>query len=180
MILPDYTIQELKAKSGLSMEPVKDYDVLALCIFDVTKRRIGATTLKRLFGRFEDDRATSAFTLNTIAMYLGYDSWDAYLSVSMRSEEDYSDESIYVAQLQDGQEIRVTYLNRVVHFIVAIHNGVKVLQVLTAENSSLHPGDQLHVNRLKVGEILEAPTLIRSGRMGNYRTKGKLQSVELI
>ena len=180
MILPDYTIQELKAKSGLTMEPVKDYDVLALCIFEATKRRIGATTLKRLFGRFEDDRATSAFTLNTIALYLGYDSWDAYLSVSMRSEEDFDDDAIYISQLPTGQKARVSYLNRVVDFIVTAPHGVNVLQVLSAENSSLHQGDQLHICRLKVGEILEAPTLVRSGRMGNYRTRGKLQEIELL
>lgn len=180
MLLTEKTIAELKAKSGLAMEQVKDYDTLALCIFEETKRHIGATTLKRLFGRFEDERETSAFTLNTIALYLGYASWDAYLSTQMNSEVDYSDDAIYVSKLSVGQHIRVSYLNRQVEFVVANPNGFNVLEVTSAENSSLLPGDQLHVCRLKLGELLEAPTLVRSGRMGNYRTRGELNNIEIL
>ena len=180
MILPENTIQELKTKSGLAMEQVKDFDALAICIFDATKRHIGATTLKRLFGRFGDERATSVFTLNTIALYLGYESWDEYLSSFMNSEQDYSDDAIYINQLPVGQLVRIKYLNRVVDFEVIASNHANALQVISAENSSLHRGDRLHIFRLKVGDILEAPTLIRAGRIGNYRTSGKLQSVELV
>ena len=180
MILPENTIQELKTKSGLAMEQVKDYDTLALYIFEATKRHIGGTTLKRLFGRFEDDRATSAFTLNTIAIYLGYSSWAEYLSCYMNSEQDYSDDAVYISKLAAGQKVRVKYLNRTVEFEVVAPNGVNSLKVISAENSSLQQGDLLHICRLKEGEVIEAPTLVRAGRMGNYRTRGKVQSIELM
>lgn len=161
------------------MEQAKDFDTLTICIFNSTKRRIGATTLKRLFGHIGDERNANAFTLNTIAQYLGYESWDSYLSVSMNSEENFDDNSIYIDQLAIGQKVRITYLNRVVDFIVIASNGVKVLKVLFAQNSSLCKDDQLHIFRIKVGEILKAPSLVRNGRIGNYRTKGIVNKIEL-
>ena len=40
-----------------------------------TDRTIGVTTMKRLLGYISDERNTNEYTLNTIAIYLGYPSW---------------------------------------------------------------------------------------------------------
>ncbi|MCD8313521.1 MAG: hypothetical protein LUC24_05110, partial [Bacteroidales bacterium] len=78
MIFSIDIIKDLSEKSNLRLERVKDLELLAGDIFEVTGRNIGITTLKRLLGIIKDDRRTNAFTLNTIALYLGYESWEEY------------------------------------------------------------------------------------------------------
>ena len=75
MILNEEIIKQIKDKSGLLLDQAKDISVLADKIFADTGRNIGVTTLKRLFGTINDSRMTIEYTLNTIAMYLGYSSW---------------------------------------------------------------------------------------------------------
>ena len=72
MLFNKQIIEELKHQSGLLMEQAKDFNLLADKIWVATGRRIGVTTLKRLFGAINDCRKTNQFTLNTIAMYLGH------------------------------------------------------------------------------------------------------------
>ena len=75
MILSNIVIDDLKDKSGLLFDQAKDFDMLAKLILDVTQRSIGVTTLKRLMGYIDDDHRTNSYTLNTIALYLGFSTW---------------------------------------------------------------------------------------------------------
>ncbi len=77
MSIPLIILCQLKERSGLCFETTKDFARLAAEIQSVTGRPIGVTTLKRVFGRTHDTVRHSAYTLNTIARYLGKDCWDA-------------------------------------------------------------------------------------------------------
>lgn len=77
MSIPLIILYQLKERSGLFFETTKDFAHLAAEIQTVTGRPIGVTTLKRLFGRTHDTVRPSAYTLDTIARYLGKNSWDA-------------------------------------------------------------------------------------------------------
>lgn len=48
-----------------------DFGLLSSYIYKDTGRTIGVTTLKRLFNYINDERKTSEYTLNTIALYMG-------------------------------------------------------------------------------------------------------------
>ena len=128
----------------------------------------------------QDDRNANSYTLNTIAQYLGYETWDLYMSAKdIDSEWKFRDKSVYVSELGIGDEVSVKYLNRVVSFDVIEHEGRKVLKVISAENSSLEIGDILFVYRIKKGDILEAEKVIRKKSIGNYKTHGEIKSVEV-
>ena len=69
MILNDTIIDDIKRKSGLMFDKAVDFGLLSSYIYKDTGRTIGVTTLKRLFNYINDERKTSEYTLNTIALY---------------------------------------------------------------------------------------------------------------
>ena len=76
MILNNAIIEDVKEKSGLLFDKAGDFAILSSLIFKATGRSIGITTLKRLFYYINDDRKASEYTMNTIALYVGYKSWE--------------------------------------------------------------------------------------------------------
>ena len=80
MILNDLIIDDIKRKSGLLFDKAGDFGLLSTYVYKETGRTIGVTTLKRLFGYINDSRKTSEYTLNTMALYMGCPSWNAYTS----------------------------------------------------------------------------------------------------
>ena len=178
MILNSQIIQSIKAKSGLYFDKAKDFEILCGLIFKGTGRTIGVNTLKRLLGYIEDDRKTNPYTLNTIALYLNYASWEELCkAIRIDSDWDFEDEAIYIHSLDVGDEIDVAYLDRRVSFVVTEIDETKVLEVKSVENSSLRPGDILFVYKIQKGDIIEAEKVIRGSKTGNYKTNGDVSQI---
>lgn len=181
MILNNTIIEDVKKKSGLMFDKAGDFGLLSSYIFKETGRSIGVTTLKRLFNYINDERKTSEYTLNTIALYIGYGSWADYSSSkNLDSEWGYADETLYISALDIGTKIVIKYLNRVVTFEVCIVEGRNALKVISSVNSSLQAMDVLFVYRIKKGCILEAEKVLRGSYIGNYRTNGEIKAIEII
>lgn len=180
-VLSKDIIENIKQKSGLSFEQSKDYNQLSTLILTQTGRSIGCTTLKRLMGNIDDAREATEYTLNTIAQYLGADSWNSLIrQMTIESEMCYDDDSVYVRRLNLGQRIRVTYLNRIVVFEVINHSGSKALKVIDVKNGSLEKGDIAIVYRIRKGNVLEAERIIRGEDEWNYKTQGEITEICII
>lgn len=180
MVLEESTIQEIKSKSGLEFNKVKDFVALSDLIMKTTGRSIGTTTLKRLMGNITDTRKANPYTLDTIAQYLGFTSWNAYSDqVSNDSLWNYPDDAVYILSLKAGQTLELQYLNRKLKFIVVSYEGQKALKVVYSKNSSLRDGDILLVHHIRKGEVLEAEQVIRGSQMGNYKTHGVVTSIQV-
>lgn len=152
MILSNIVIDDLKDKSGLLFDQAKDFDMLAKLILDVTQRSIGVTTLKRLMGYIDDDHRTNSYTLNTIALYLGFSTWDDYLLArSVDSIWGFQDSAVYIHELELDSEVLVKYMDRTVKFKVVEHKEKKALMVIEAVNSSLQPNDLLYIHKIEKG-----------------------------
>ncbi|MCD8202496.1 MAG: hypothetical protein LUD48_02495 [Prevotella sp.] len=181
MILSNEIINDIKAKSGLVLDKTKDMEILSSYIFKETNRNIGTTTLKRLFGIINDDRRSSDFTLNTIAMYLGFMSWDEYVNTkNINSIWRYDDDTVYIQKLDIGTKLRIRYLNRVVTLEVICVENIHVLKVIEAENSSLLTDDILYIHCIRKGEVLIAEKVVRGKNIGNYKTNGEIQRIEFL
>ena len=102
MILSKTIIEDLKSVSGLSFEQFKDLGLLADLIQQKTKRSIGVTTLRRLFGLIDDGHQTYGYTLNTIALYLDYPSWTDYINLSFASENQFTLRLVYTIVIVYG------------------------------------------------------------------------------
>lgn len=180
MIFSSATVVDIKNKSGLSFDKAKDFELLAASIEKSTARHIGITTLKRLLGYINDERDTNEYTLNTIALYLGFENWEKYVKARcIDSVHGFKDESIYIHCLSEGTYIKVKYFDREILFKVIIVDEKNVLKVEKAHNSSLKIGDILIIYKLKKGDIIEAEKLIRGEKVGNYKTNGEITSIEI-
>lgn len=181
MILNNAIIEDVKERSGLLFDKAGDFAILASLIFKATGRSIGVTTLKRLFYYINDDRKASEYTMNTIALYVGYNSWDEYsASKNLDSDWSFPEETLYIHALDVNTRICIQYLNRKVNFVVVEHEGENHLKVESGENSSLKAGDLLFVYRIRKGEILEAERVIRGDMIGNYKTHGEVMNIEVV
>ena len=140
MILSQKTIQEIKDKTGMKFDRAKDFSILAEDIFEKTGRTIGITTLKRLFGTIEDQRDAIGYTMNTIAIYLGYPSWKAYMGQdSFDSEWGYDDETFFIHLLEPGDQLKVQYLDRQVDFkVIDRSDGREIRRVLRVDDDGRH------------------------------------------
>lgn len=181
MILSNQTIGQIKKKSGLSFDRAMDFSVLASLISNQTRCTIGITTLKRLFGYIDDPRDTNKGTLNILAQYLGYQTWEEYIS-TMRIDSDWNVESdtVWVIAMSLGTKIEVCYLNRAVTFEVVSAEEGKALKVINSKNSSLQKDDIAYIDKIRKGEKLEARKVCRGDSFGSYRTNGEIRSINII
>ena len=178
MILSQDIIKDVKSKSNLLFDNAADFKVLTELIDKETGRTIGLTTIKRLFGYIDDDRKTSQYTLNTLALYLGFNDWKEY-SKDLDSDWNFDTDKVLIAEQTTGEKIHVKYLDRIISFVVTEYDNQKVLRVEKAENSSLKVNDILLVNSLQVGKIIEADKVIRGKNIGNYRTHGEISEMHI-
>lgn len=181
MVLNVQIINRLKEKANLSFDKAKDFTILSSVIFEETKRSIGVTTIKRLLGYIDDSRKTNEYTLNTIAIYLGYKNWDE-LCCSLRIDSDWNFEGdkVYVDDLEVGKEVCISYWDREVVFVVIEYKRMKALKVTKVLNSSLKEGDILLIHCLEIGKILEAKEVYRDNLVGNYRTNRELSEIHIV
>ena len=180
MILSENIIEDLKKKSNLPFDCAKDFERLAYEIREVTGRSIGVTTLKRLMGYINDDRKTNTYTLNTIASFLGYESWNLYIqTLCMESVWDYKDSTYYVDELCQGDRITLKYLDRIVNVVVKMVGNKNVLCVMSSINCSLRKDDILYVDAIIEGQPLTARCVVRGCKKGNYKTRGEIKSISL-
>lgn len=140
MFLPSVTIEQIKEISGLSFDKASDFEALADMISSKTSNRLGVTTLKRLIGYISDDRATNKSTLNILAKFLGFTSWDRYwATVNLDSTWDEDDDAVWIQEIPVGTTIEVSYLNRKVVFEKVTFKEKSALKVLQSINASLKP-----------------------------------------
>lgn len=108
MILNNKIIEDIKRESHLLFDKAGDFALLGSLIFEKTERTIGVNTLKRLFCYINDDRKSSDYTLNTIALYLGYSSWDEYASA--------------INKVNGGMMMRVCIYRRLIQVLALLFN----------------------------------------------------------
>ena len=70
--------QEVLDKAGLTIITPSDCQSLALNISKQTKKQISDTTIKRIYGFALSSSVPSVYTLNLLAEYCGYSSWDYF------------------------------------------------------------------------------------------------------
>lgn len=63
---------------GQEIKYPRDCEGLAACITEKTGNSISSSTLKRLYGFVRTSSNPSQFTLDTIALYIGFSDWDSY------------------------------------------------------------------------------------------------------
>ncbi len=178
-------LRRLRDRVGLEMKCSADFDVLAQAISDSTHERLGVNTLKRLFGFNAPMSDPRSSTMDVLARYLGFSSYEA-LCKTMGEDADISEfapiDCINVRSLKRSTVVRICYEpNRT---FALLYMGDCVFTVLEAEGSrNIQVGDVLTITQLAVGHRLVVEQVLRFGEnLGAYEAAKfqGLTSVEVI
>jgi len=172
-----YVTDLLKQKSNKDFRLSADCEYLALDIETVTGEHIGVNTLKRLLGFIGDERVPRVSTLDVIARYLGFDSWDVLSVYDSQSNSSFesSAEEIRVGDLSAGQHIQINYLPD--REIVLEYLGGNRFRVEKSINSKLTAGDELTITHIVQYYPLLVSGVIRDGNSLGSFTAGKAQGI---
>jgi hypothetical protein len=133
--------RRIEQKAGLRIRYSRDCDTLAEKIFSDCKCSISSSTLKRLFGFVKGEKEPRAYTLDILATYIGYQSWDELLlSFNVEGSRVAKEISeLNPSQLKPGEKFELSYKPNT---IIAIeYVGKSKFIVLAAKNSRLQTGD---------------------------------------
>lgn len=148
------------------------YDVLAS-----TGENISVNTLKRLLGMVTDVKQARPFTLDTIAHYVGHESWEALVQFAReRGNSAFEDvESVDVSSLKEGDVIELTYAPDRMVRMRHVRGGECV--VIKSVNGKLREGDVVDVSHLVLGYTLYAKNVTRNGNSMGCFTGGKVGGI---
>lgn len=138
--------KRIEAVSGIEPKTPRHFEALAALIFARTKQKLSSTTLKRLWGYIEkeNDSRIRLSTLDILAQFVGYTSWNAFCDVNANEEG---------SSFLTTKELRVC--NIAVHTVIRLlwepnrcvsirYEGSDLFTVIESVNSKLTVGDTFH------------------------------------
>lgn len=155
-------------------------------IFQKTKMMVSETSLQRMFGFTGDHDAVKQrrSTLDIIAKYVGYDSYEL-LSKDVDEDTEISEfshmESINSSDLNEGSQVVVTYQPG--RMIVMTYLGNNQYIINESVKSKLRQGDKIEIISFVIGFELLIKDVIRDGKsLGSYEAAkvGGLTSIEVL
>lgn len=161
MKLPDNIISLLSRKTGVDVATPAGSDILRHDIESATGLSLSLNTVKRLTGVIPYNCEPRPDTLEIVARYLGYPSWqllkaDSEGNVSLMGAPE---GAVYSSGLLPGAVVEVTWEpGRRVTLRREAHGSFVVLE---AERSKLLPGDELTVAAIVPGFPLLASGVVR-------------------
>lgn len=167
----------IEKRFGCEIRYSADVDDLHHDVLAATGINISINTLKRLLGMVNDVKQPRQFTLDTIAHYVGHESWEAMSKfASEMGNSAFEDvESVAVASLSDDDVIELTYAPDRMVRLRHCRGGECV--VLESVNGKLREGDVVDVPHLVLGYPLYAKNVTRGGvALGSF-TAGKIGGI---
>lgn len=170
----------LSQRLGREIRYPSDCYALSLDIENVTRIHIGVTTIKRLLGFVRDVRSPRMSTLDVIAGYLGYNSYDMLvesITASSAISGFGSLEELNVDCLESGERIEVGYADR---RIVMEYRGDYIFRVEEVINGKLQKGDRVKIRYLMLHYPLLVLSVVRGEiELGAY-TAAKVSGLQSI
>lgn len=104
---------DLEQRVGQQLQSPADFQLLIQQIWEKNHAVLSLSTIKRLWGYVESNGAPRLSTLNTLAQFLGFTDWNAYLvALEQRGGTEsaiFTGECIQTADLQAGDRIAVAW-----------------------------------------------------------------------
>ena len=185
--------QAIENALGRVPQTPKDFDLLSERIYARTGELVSRNTLRRIWGRMDNEREPRHTTLSILARFIGYADLEAFVNNSAMSDSGGESSSPFLGRrlsvidgLTRGDKIRLTWHPGRVCDVV--YNGSQHFRVIASTNSKLRPddtflcsliieGQPLYLDQLQQGE--RPPTTYICGKLGGVRFE-HLNSEELI
>lgn len=169
----------IATKFGSPIRYPKVCDRLAVEISAVTSKQLSASTTRRLMGFTKDINAPRPYTLDIIAEYLGYDTYDDLLnSFNPNSNQNALLERIEADELKIGTVVKVS-LNETISFTV-VYTGDRCFKITDCMNTNLCLEDTIKLDRIIVHQPLFIDALYRDGCCHPPLVIGRITGVRAI
>ena len=176
---------DLEQRVGQQLQSPADYQLLIQQIWEKNHAVLSLSTIKRLWGYVESNGAPRLSTLNTLAQFLGFTDWNAYLvALEQRGGTEsamFTGEGIQTADLQAGGRIAVAWQpNRQCTFR---YIGDNQFIVEESKNAKLQQGTTFSAARFMIGQPMYLDNILLADGTHTSYVAGKrhgLTSVNLI
>lgn len=175
--------QSIEDSIGRRLLTAKDFDLLSERVYARVGEMVSSNTLKRIWGKMDEDREPRISTLSILARFIGFTDFYAFINDSSKSSEAGDSSLLYIGRrlsiidgLTCGDRLRVTWNPGRVCDIE--YNGSLHFRVIHSENTRLKEGDTflcgiiiegqpLYLDMLKQGD--NPPTAYICGKRGGVR-----------
>lgn len=168
----------LEKKYGRAIRYPKDCEALSAMIRTETGGQVSASTLKRLLGFYKEIESPRLYTLDTIAMFLGYADWaDAQSQMADKVSSAYVEDEI-ISGLGVGAMLTLKYTPD--RLIVMKCLGNRLFEILESNSLHLMRGDRVELPSVIVNYPLVCTNVYRENKsLGQYigARNGGVQSV---
>lgn len=152
---------------GRKMCTPRDFDFLAMRIFDSTHSYMSPTTLKRFWGYLNNSKTYKPrkSTLDLLSIYVGYKDYEVFCSQSSANEDEGSDyvksPNLYTTSIRVGNIVKLIWNpNRCIKIKFM---GDDMFEVVESVNSKLLIGDRFCCSCFIDNEPLYLTRLVRDG-----------------
>lgn len=152
---------------GRKMCTPRDFDFLAMRIFDSTHSYMSPTTLKRFWGYLNNSKTYKPrkSSLDLLSIYVGYKDYEAFCSQSSANNDEGSDyvksPNLYSTSIRVGDIVKLIWdPNRCVKIKFM---GDDMFEVVESVNSKLEAGDRFCCSCFINNEPLYLTRLVRNG-----------------
>ena len=160
--------QKVEMVAGRSMNTPRDFDYLSTLIFDRVETYLAPITLKRFWGYLGEGYRKKPYrnTLNILATYTGYTSFEAFenslLGMEIVSSDYLPTEDLQTTSLRKGTRIELKWAPD--RCVKIEYEGFDMFRVIEAANSKLAVDDTFQCYHFVNNEPLHLRCLVQSGR----------------
>lgn len=156
--------------TGRKMQTPKDFDLLAVRIYERTNILLSVSTLKRFWGYVaKDDEGRGEMrqtTLNVFATYVGFADWDAFCNRKDSGEIEtsnlfYGQKQVTTDKLQPGDTLTIMW--KPDRCVTVRYSGNDVWVVTESRNSKLSVGDTFKCHLFVEHQPLVLADLVHDG-----------------
>ena len=170
MTLNSLQLEKLSEKIRQDVTTPSGASYLCLDIESKTGVALGLNTVKRLVGVIPSDVYPRKTTLNILANYLGYPSWDILEEDTAMEGSGFGRKDIFIEMSELEEDTVVEVCWKPDRRILIRHDGNGQYSVLKSENSKLRSGDLLSLSQLAIGFPFIADKVFRDQKpLGCYR-----------
>jgi len=172
--------EKIESKLGQPVRYSKDCETLARDITCTTGHSVSGSTIKRLLGFVKGVQEPRMYTMDVIAEYLGYRSFDDLIREfdNTSHSEFHTIDELSVSSIALNQKIKFTYEpNREV---IVRYNGNSTFDVINVQNSKLELGDKIKMSQIVLEHPLFIKDVIRKDKSLGQYIAGKISGITSI
>ena len=156
--------KKVEETAAMAVVKSKDFERLAIKIFDRTGTLLSPTTLKRIWGYLKESTVTRKSTLDLLAQYCGWHNFDEFITgYSPEIESGYVDTEVLNARTDLKKGCIVKLMWNPARICIVKYLGDCKWKIMKSESTHLKPGDTFRSSVFMSGEPLYLEDLVHEG-----------------